>query len=122
MLLVYVDDILCVSHNPARTMDQIKELYRLKDELVGPPKCYLGANISQFQLPHDVSMAWSASAHDYIKSAICNIEDVLANDPQSSKLRNQIDRPLPIVYCPEIDVSPLPDAQMIARFQIGMGI
>jgi len=42
MLLVYVDDILCVSHNPARTMDQIKELYCLKDELVGPPKQYLG--------------------------------------------------------------------------------
>jgi len=38
MLLIYVDDILCVSHQPQRTMEQIQQLYRLKDEVVGPPK------------------------------------------------------------------------------------
>jgi len=38
MLLVYVDDILCISHCPGRTMDQIKELYRLKDEVIDEPK------------------------------------------------------------------------------------
>jgi len=38
MLLIYVDDILCVSHQPQRTMEQIQQLYRLKDEVIGPPK------------------------------------------------------------------------------------
>jgi len=55
MLLGYADDVVCVSHNPARTLDQIRE--PLKDELVGSPKGYLRANISQFQLPNDSSMA-----------------------------------------------------------------
>ncbi len=38
ILLVYVDDILCVSHQPEKTMEQIKQLYRLKDDSIGPPK------------------------------------------------------------------------------------
>jgi len=61
MLLIYVDDILCVSHQPQRTMEQIQQLYRLKDDLVGPPKQYLGSNISMYQLL-DGSEAWLASA------------------------------------------------------------
>jgi len=69
MLLIYVDDILCVSHQPHHTMDQIQKLYRLKDKVIGPPKSYLGANISINQIP-DGSEAWSASARDYVKMAI----------------------------------------------------
>jgi len=61
MLLIYVDDILCISHWLQQTMEQIPQLYRLKDKVIGPPKWYLGANISMYQLP-DGSEAWSASA------------------------------------------------------------
>jgi len=50
ILLVYVDDILCVSHQPEQTIEQIKELYQLKDNAVGPPSRYLGASVSKFQL------------------------------------------------------------------------
>jgi len=42
-------------------MEQIQQLYRLKDEVIGPPKQYLGANIAMYQLP-DGMEAWSASA------------------------------------------------------------
>jgi len=37
ILLVYIDNILCVSDQLEWTMDQTKELYCLKDESVGPP-------------------------------------------------------------------------------------
>jgi len=90
MLLVYDDDILCISHCPERMMDQIKELYRLKDEVIDKPKCYLGANISECQLPNGLE-AWSASAQDYIKNSVRNIEEVLAQDSLPSKLQNHID-------------------------------
>ena len=41
ILLVYVDDILCASHQPDKMMEQIKQLYRLKDSSIGLPKSYL---------------------------------------------------------------------------------
>jgi len=97
MLLVYVDDILLVSHQPKQTMLEIQQLYRLKDDLIGPPKRYLGANISKFQLP-DGTEAWSASARDYIKTAVRNLEEVLGHDSIPSKLRNKVNRPLPLAY------------------------
>ncbi len=121
ILLVYVDDTLCISHQPDQTMVQIKELYHLKDESVGPPSRYLGANVSKFQLRSGLE-CWSASARDYIKSAVHNIEEVLAQDPIPSKLKNRVNCPLPISYRPEVDVSPLLDSKMTTRFQNGLGV
>jgi len=37
MLLIYVDDILAISHQPQQMMSQIQELYCLKDDSIGPP-------------------------------------------------------------------------------------
>jgi hypothetical protein len=37
MLLIYVDDILCVSHNPKPVMDEIGKLYTEKNESDGVP-------------------------------------------------------------------------------------
>ena len=36
-ILVYVDDILCISHNTKPPMAALGELYRLKEESVGIP-------------------------------------------------------------------------------------
>jgi len=83
----YVDDILCVSHQPKKMMEQIKQLYRLKDDSIGPPTRYLGANVGKFQLKSRLE-CWSVSARDYVKSAVQNMEQVLSQDPIPSKLRN----------------------------------
>jgi len=121
MLLIYVDDILAISHQPRQMMSQIQELYHLKDDSIGPPKRYLGANIARFQLP-DGSEAWSALARDYVKTAVWNIEEVLSQDPIPSKLQNRVDCPLPLSYRPEVDVSPLLDPALTTRFQTGLGV
>ncbi len=62
ILLVYVDDILCVSHQLEKTMEQ-------KDDSVGAPTRYLGANVGKFQLWSGLECR-SASARVYIKSAV----------------------------------------------------
>jgi len=93
-------------------MNQIKELYRLKDEVINEPKWYLGANISKYQLPNGLE-AWSASAWDYVKNSVKNIEEVLVLDSPPSKLQNHIDQPLPISYWPEVDISLLLDSLMM---------
>jgi len=121
MLLIYVDDILCISHRTHDTMQQIQQLYCLKDNMIGPPKRYLGANIAKFQLP-DGTEAWSASTQDYVKTAVRNIEEVLSQDLILSKLCNKVDWALPFTYRPEIDVSPTLGPHMTNRFQTALGI
>ena len=48
-MLVYVNDVLHVHHNPEIDMKLLSRFYRLKDG-VGIPSRYLGANIEKVQL------------------------------------------------------------------------
>ena len=52
-LLVYVDDVLAISHDPKPLIEEIGKTYELKKGSVGPPARYLGATISKFQIPGD---------------------------------------------------------------------
>jgi len=62
ILLVYVDTILCTSHQLEQTMDQIKELYHLKDKSIGPLSQYLGANVGPNPNP-DITRCFVHSLH-----------------------------------------------------------
>jgi hypothetical protein len=57
-ILCYVDDILCIHHNPISVMNEINGYYLpLKLSSVGNLDIYLGAKLKQMQLPNGV-MAW----------------------------------------------------------------
>ena len=47
MVLVYVDDILHLSHDTMPTMKALRKPYELQPELCRPPKMYLGVNVSK---------------------------------------------------------------------------
>ena len=49
-VLVYVDDVLHLNHNPDTFMNRLAEVYKLKDDSVGEPDRYLGAKIEKVQL------------------------------------------------------------------------
>jgi hypothetical protein len=49
-VLIFVDDILHLSHNPDDTMKTLAKLYELKEDSVGVPEQYLGANVGKYQL------------------------------------------------------------------------
>ena len=49
-LLVYVDDILCLSEHTKPVMDEIGVLYHLKENSVGPPKRHLSADTKVLQM------------------------------------------------------------------------
>ena len=51
LLLVYIDDILAISHKPGTIMEMIGHQFEIKNNEWGPPTRYLGANVEQFQLP-----------------------------------------------------------------------
>jgi len=47
IILVYVDDVLAILETPQSILDDLSKFYVLKEGSVGPPTCYLGADISK---------------------------------------------------------------------------
>ena len=119
MVLVYVDDILHLSHNTQPTIEALGNLYLLRSEACGEPKRYLGANVGKYQL-QDGREVWSMSANDYVKNAVKNVEQTLAEE--GTKLKGKADRPLPCDYRPEVDVSPLLSDELANRYQNLIGV
>ena len=46
-LIIYVDDILCIHHNPTVTVDRIQGTYRLKQS-IEDRKMYLGTDMRKW--------------------------------------------------------------------------
>ena len=59
-MLCYVDDILCMHHDPMTILDRIDGYMPLKPYSVGDPDIYLGAKLKQTHLPNGV-WAWGLS-------------------------------------------------------------
>ena len=119
-VLVYVDDILHISHDTNPTMFALSKLYRLKEESMGPPTRYLGANIKWDQLP-DGTQCWQMSGNDYVTNAVKNLEETLANENERLRAGGE-KRPFPEKYKPELDVSELLDDRMVQRYQGLIGV
>ena len=102
-MLVYVDDVLHISHDPSIDMGRLNDIYRLKDG-TGEPDRYLGANVEKVQL-EDGRMAWSMTCTDYLKGAIQNVDTILKEDKTALKSFGSGHRPYPSNYRPELDTS-----------------
>jgi len=65
-VLVYVDNLLVLSHQPSITMKKLEEFYRLKDGFDKPTR-YLGAEIKEWRFPDNADkVVWAISSHQYI--------------------------------------------------------
>jgi len=76
-VLAYVDDILCISHEPGKTMEEIKSKFKLKNDAYGPPTEYLGATIGVMENEHGTK-CWTQSADKYLEASIKTLEESLA--------------------------------------------
>ena len=47
MMLIYVDNILCISHDPHASMKGIQATLKLKDDKFEKPEIYLGAMLTE---------------------------------------------------------------------------
>jgi hypothetical protein len=122
LILIYVDDILHLSHDPDTTINALRGMYELKEGSVGSPKRYLGANVERVQLD-DGRETWAMSSKDYITSAIANVESLRKMDGEPPlKVYGDCKRPYPKDYRPEIDVSEELDDHGVHRFQELIGI
>ena len=106
-ILVYVDDILIVSHNPMRYMEQLKSSYCVKPESIGVPKLYLGSEIKQVR-DRSGNPSWATSSNKYVKEA-CSIVDQRMTDMNMSYTKKAKSPKTPfnnVKYRPELDLTP----------------
>ena len=120
MVLVYVDDILHLSHDTKPTMEALRKLYDLKLESCGPLKMYLGANFSKYQLG-DGRMSWCMSAQDYVKNAVKNVKEELLRESHQG-LKAKADPPYPAGYRAETDVTPELNDDLANLYQQLIGV
>jgi hypothetical protein len=118
-ILVYVDDILVLSHQGKIIMQSLERYYRLKDGYA-KPKQYLGATVKEWIFQDESNkIRWALSLEQYIKEAIKNIEKHLATENRSLRKSNQ---PMPTSYLPELDITPLLEDDEIHFFQSQISI
>ena len=119
--MVYVDDILAVSHDPKAIIDHIGTVYEIKEGSTGPPDSYLGAQIYKHSLP-DGRWAWAISSVKYVKNAIKTVETLLSENNNGLHLKTTAHVPFPTSYKPELNFSPEHSAELHAGYQQLIGI
>lgn len=118
-VLVYVDDVLVLSHQGETIMKGLEQYYQLKDGYA-KPKQYLGAAVKEWTFPDDTSkVMWALSSEQYVKEAIKNIENHLANDDGTLRKSNQ---QMLTSYVPELDIAPLLQGEDIHLYQSQISI
>ena len=102
-VVVYVDDLMVISHDPKVIMNGIAESYDLRDT-VKPPDRYLGANVGRWQLS-DGREVWCMDGKDYVKNAVKLAKDLLESKGLQFTYGKKCQRPMPKDYRPELDAS-----------------
>jgi hypothetical protein len=121
MLIIYIDDILAISHQPKVLIDAIGEYYKVKPDSDKEPEIYLSANAEKVQMP-DGREVWATSPCDYVKNAIMTVESLLEEDGKGYVLKNKVKNPFPMNYRPELDVSDELGSELSSRYLQLIGI
>jgi hypothetical protein len=51
-ILIYVDNILCMHHDPGAPLSKLDEYFKMKEVSIQVPTFYLGANLKKTVLPN----------------------------------------------------------------------
>jgi Reverse transcriptase (RNA-dependent DNA polymerase) len=123
-ILVYVDDLLVVSHEAKVTMAKLGECYTLKAGSVREPAEYLGSDISKYTLApsngDSTEVCWSMYADTYVKRAVADVS--LTLDEVDQRLRTKVSTPVSTGYRSEMDATPELDHRRANYFQGLIGV
>ena len=125
-LIVYVDDIICVSHQPQKWMDILAATYRLRD--VGVPKKFLGSNIIKWKYTDHSGLTrdcWALGSETYVKEACTVAERQMKqhNLNYPSTRRHGSNSPFSsAAYRPELDASTFCNDALTSVFQNMVGV
>jgi hypothetical protein len=119
-ILIYVDDILCVHHEPETSLAQIDKYFKMKPGSIMEPTLYLGAKLKKTVLPNGV-VAWGMSSSKYVQSAVQNVQEYLKKNGDR-ELKKKASAPFETTYRADIDESPVLGPEMANYFQSQIGI
>jgi hypothetical protein len=116
-LIVYVDDILVLSHQASEIMKTVERMYRLKEPAT-TPTTYLGATILEWSVSGN--KMWAMSLQKYVKEAMHCLEIELSKS--GHRLTGKTVTPMTPGYRPELDVSPLLETDQASYYTSLIGI
>ena len=103
-VLIYVDDILAISHDAMGDLRKIDHYFTMKEDSMGDPDIYLGSKVRKIVLPNGVE-SWLMSPTKYVREAVKNVERYLDKEYGGRKLPKRVGGPMPTDYRPELDVT-----------------
>ena len=72
-IFCYVDNVLCISRHPQKSMKKIQKAFNIKDDKKEPPDIYLGVTLSKMKLDNG-KYCWTMLPEQYLKAAVTNVE------------------------------------------------
>lgn len=118
-VLCYVDDILCISYDARKPMDEIARCFKFKNDEIVPPEIYLGARLEEKSINNH--NCWTMSSKDYVKASVANLEERLGKLGMKP-LPTKANLPMTSNYVPELDGTPELDEKGVTMFQELIGI
>jgi hypothetical protein len=91
-ILIYVDDILCVHHDPVTPIVNLDEYFKIKEGSIQVPTFYLGAKLNKNVLPNGV-VDWGMSSSKHMQYAVQNVQEYLAALHGEQKLQKKASGP-----------------------------
>ena len=119
MVLCDVDDVLTISHDPMKTIEGIKIVFKLKNDAAEPPEMYLGATLEKVKNSQGVE-CWSISSEKYVKAAVENVEEKL--DKSGMRLPSGVKVPMSTAYHPSEDISKEMDGRGVQYYLELIGV
>jgi hypothetical protein len=120
-VLIYVDDILCISDNSQELLERIDKYFPMKPNSIGKPDIYLGAKLSGVSLPNQVE-AWVMSPSKYIQEACNNAKQWHKENQSQWRYPSKCTAPFSTKYRPECDVTPKLEPEEASYFQSIIGV
>ena len=119
MVLVYVDDVMAISHAPANTIEGIKAVFKLKGDKASPPDMYLGVTLEKLKNSKGTK-CWTMSPEKYVNAAVKSVEETLAKD--GKRLPGSCSTPMLGTYHPSEDTSAELNADGLGLYQELIGV
>jgi hypothetical protein len=103
-ILIYVDDILCVHHDPGMPDAKLDSSFKIKKGSIQVPTFYLGVKLKKTVLPNGM-VDWDTSNRKCVQCAVQNIQENLVVLPGSKKPPKKPPTPFAGGYKPDLDES-----------------
>ena len=107
--------------DPKSILDFLDQRFLLKPESRGPPKTYLGADISKFHHKEEPDREfWAMGSQTYVREAVKNVETYISK--QGLELKKKVTTVLPNNYKPELDVSTQCNEEEVSQYHQRIGV